>query len=466
MECLPLKTVEGFLERTRAVPTGAAPAVAPQSCASIARHWREWGLRPGDLVLLALPNSPGLLSHFFGVLEAGGVPALVPPDTPAARWRELVGTLAARGALAVRLPAGLAGIERLATIDGLHAALFQPAAEPAAERSEVVLLTSGTSGVASGCVFGLEALLLNATRHADSIGQRGSDTVLINLPLHFSFSMVAQAMATCLRGGRLAISGPPFHAPSYLRSVEEYGATVSSLTPVLVRSLLAAGRPWPRHLRVLSVGAAALPAEDVERLLGLGEGRELYLTYGLTQAGPRVSTLAASRDAPQRFTSVGLPLAGTRVELEEVPDGSGRKQLLVSSETVMRRRIGLVEGRSSDELRAPGLLATGDAFEQDPEGYLYYRGRLSDFIARGDDKVCLATVRRLAGQLPHVRRAKTQLICNQDGSTDFRLLLVAAPCCPLTEADYQARLARLLRRSELPAQIVVVPEAEEPAEYK
>jgi long-chain acyl-CoA synthetase len=466
MECLPLKTVEGFLERTCEVPTGAAPAVASLPCASIARHWREWGLRPGDLVLLALPNSPGLLSHFFGVLAAGGVPALVPPDTPAARWRELAGALAARGALAVRLPAGLAGLERLDTIDGLHAALFQPAAEPAAQRGEVVLLTSGTSGVASGCVFGLEALLLNATRHADSIGQRGSDTVLINLPLHFSFTLVAQATATCLRGGRLAISGPPFHAPSYLRSVEEYGATVSSLTPVLVRSLLAAGRPWPHHLRVLTVGGAALPAEDVERLLRLREGRELYLTYGLTQAGPRVSTLAASRDAPQRFTSVGLPLAGTRVELEEVPDGSGRKQLLVSSETVMRRRIGLVEGRPLDELRAPGVLASGDAFERDADGYLYFRGRLLDFITRGDDKVCLASVRRLAGELPYVRRAKTHVICKDDGSTDFRLLLVAASGCPFSEADYQARLARLLRRSELPAQIVVVPEAEQPAEYK
>src|ERR1019366_2528818 len=125
MEGLPLKTVEGFLERTCEAPTGGAPAVSSLSCASIARQWREWGLRPGDLVLLALPNSPGLLSHFFGVLAAGGGPALVAAGAAAARWRELAGALAARGALAVRLPAGLAGLERLDTIDGLHAARFQ-----------------------------------------------------------------------------------------------------------------------------------------------------------------------------------------------------------------------------------------------------------------------------------------------------------------------------------------------------
>ncbi len=39
------------------------------------------------------------------------------------------------------------------------------------EPGEVVLLTSGTSGIFSGCVFDSAALLLNARRHAASIGK-------------------------------------------------------------------------------------------------------------------------------------------------------------------------------------------------------------------------------------------------------------------------------------------------------
>jgi long-chain acyl-CoA synthetase len=466
MESLPLHMIDSVLERTSEVHSGVAPTLGAQPCASIARHWRDRGLRPGDLVLLGLPNSPGLLSHFFGVMAAGGVPALVAPDLPAARWCELASTLNARAALAVRLPANLGELEHLETIDGLRSAVLLPRTEPSAQPGEVILITSGTSGAASGCVFGFESLLLNATRHADSIDQGGADTVLINLPLFFSFTLVAQALASYLRGSQLAISGPPFHPQSYLRSLDKYGVTISSLTPVLVKSLLAYGQAFPRCVRALSVGGAPLAVEDVERLLNLLAGRDLYLTYGLTQAGPRVSTNKVSRACPQRFSSVGLPLAGTKVELEEMADGSGRKQLLVTSGTVMRRRIGLVESRPPNEFRGPGFIATGDAFEQDAEGYLYFQARLSDFLARGDSKVCLATVRRVAGELPFVSRAKTQIIDHHDGTSDFKLLLVADPSGHLTAAEYQVQLARRLRRCELPAQIVVVPEIDQLLEYK
>jgi len=47
-----------------------------------------------------------------------------------------------------------------------------------------------------------------------------------------------------------------------------------------------------------------------------------------------------------------------------------------------------------------GEIATGDCFAQDADGYLYFHGRLSDFIVRDDNKICLAAVRRAAGRLP------------------------------------------------------------------
>src|SRR5205807_7225609 len=143
----------------------------------------------------------------------------------------------------------------------------------AAEPGEVVLLTSGTSGFATGCVFDLNALLLNAERHAKAIGQRSGDTVLVNLPLHFSFALVAQALATFLRGGRLVVSGPPFHAPSYARMLEEYRVTVSSITPLLARTLLQRDDLPISGPRAMSVGGDCLAPEEVELLLRRRGGR-------------------------------------------------------------------------------------------------------------------------------------------------------------------------------------------------
>jgi acyl-CoA synthetase (AMP-forming)/AMP-acid ligase II len=340
---------------------------------------------------------------------------------------------------------------------GIEVAWFPAQGPPATAAGEVVLLTSGTSGAASGCVTTIDAMLRNGARHAASLGQRPGDTVLVSLPLHFSFAMVAQALGTLQREGTLIVAGPPFNVDTYGTLIETHRVTVSALTPVQVRALLQRlGVTLPLGLRVLSVGGDSLAPAHVSELLLRRPGGELYLTYGLTQAGPRVSTLAAHAEPPSRHGSVGKPIEGTRVTLADLGDGSGRSELLVVSDTLMRRRIGVVEGRRSDDFRSPGVLATGDVFHQDEDGYLYYRGRLSEYILRGGEKVSLATVRRVATQLPCVVAARTG-VHRRDDDEDFDLSLVVtdAPERPTAE-QYRALLARSVRRGELPRSIHVI----------
>jgi acyl-CoA synthetase (AMP-forming)/AMP-acid ligase II len=444
--------IASFLDR--AVDIGH-DALAERAFPELADQWRAQGLRPGDLVLLAVPTGVALLQVFFGLLAAGGVPALLAPGTPSARLREMATVMGARAVGAVRLPQSGLDPERVEQVGCLEIAWLAPTPEPAAAAGEVVMLTSGTSGFASGCVTSVEAMLRNGARHAGSIGQRPDDVVLVNLPLHFSFALVAQALGTLGRGGRLVIGGPPFNQDAYVKAIAAHGVTVSALSPTQVRTLLQHGTPLPPSLRVLSVGGDALAPEHVGALLAYRPGGELYLTYGLTQAGPRVATLNAHQEPPSRHGSVGLPMEGTRVTLADLDDGSGRKELLVESDTVMRRRIGVVEGRRGTDFPAPGVLATGDVFEQDEAGYLYYRGRLSEYILRGGEKVSLATVRRIATKLPGVVTARTRVTAAEEGE-DFELTLVVSGDEPQSPEHYRALLARSLRRPELPRAIEVV----------
>jgi long-chain acyl-CoA synthetase len=440
--------VRAFLGRTH--ETSPESTATGSSFEALGRRWADIGLRPGDLALLCLPNGIALLEHFFGVLLVGGVPVLAAPNTPSARLRELAEVLGVRAVGANRINPTALGASQRETVGALEVALF-PAREPVAAPGEVVLLTSGTSGFASGCVFSIEALLLNAERHADAIGQRPDDAVLVNLPLHFSFAIVAQALATLIRGGRLVLCGPPFHAPSYVQTLARHEITVSSLTPIQIPALLQSASETAASLRVLTVGGDALDPEQVGRLLQWRPGRELHLTYGLTQAGPRVATLAAHAEPPRRHRSIGRPLTGTRICLEDA--GDGRKQLFVSSATVMRRRIGRVEGRPGDDLAAPGTIATGDLFEQDADGYLYFQGRQADYIVRDGEKICLAAVRRVAAQLPHVVNARTRVMARPDGVADFELTLYGPPDLE----DYTGLLRKVLRRAEMPRTIHVEP---------
>jgi acyl-coenzyme A synthetase/AMP-(fatty) acid ligase len=125
----------------------------------------------------------------------------------------------------------------------------------------------------------------------------------------------------------------------------------------------------------------------------------------------------------------------------------------------MKRSIGRVEGRPNNDLVGPKTIATGDCFEQDGEGYLYFKGRLSDFISRKGEKISLAAVRRLAAELPHVVSAKTVIFKHQDGTEDFDLELRVDPgaLAPDRKSDTQALLNTRLRRNEMPRAIHIEP---------
>jgi len=450
--------LDSFLDRTiEALPSGL-PHSSPD-CAALGKAWRALGLRPGDLVLLCMPNCKELLHQFFGVLMADGVPALLPPMIPTARLREIATAMGAFAIGALRLPVGDLDAVSYNSIGPLHIAILAPPPEPAGAPGEMVLMTSGTSGFSSGCVFDFEAVLLNGQRHANAIGQRADDTVLLNLPLFFSFALSSQALSSLTCGNRLIISGPPFNQVGYRKRVKDYGVTISALTPVHIRADFHPDPGLLPGLRVLSIGGDALEPELVARLVEWRQGKEVYITYGLTQAGPRVSTLAAHAEPPSRYSSVGLPHEGTTVSLRPVEDGSGRNQLCVSSATVMKRSIGRVEGRSNNDLVAPQTIATGDWFDQDKDGYLYYKGRLSDFISRKGEKISVAAVRRLAAGLPHVVNAKAHVFKHADGTEDFDLELrvEADSMGPQQESEMRGMLANLLRRTEMPRALHIEP---------
>ncbi|WP_218893098.1 class I adenylate-forming enzyme family protein [Streptomyces sp. 1331.2] len=373
------------------------------------------GLAPGTPVVIALPNGRPLLEHWFAVLLTGGVPLTVSPATSSARIAELSARTGAGAVIALRPdPARYGAADSLPVGDAR--AVLLPTDGPRHPAGSVLMLTSGTSGLFSACLHRADSLVRNARRHAEAVGLRPDDTVFVNLPLFYSYAIVAQALAALLVGARLVISGPPFSPATYPGLLDEHGITSSSVTPTIARLLLRRGEKLPSGLRMLTVGGDQLPAEQVAGLLRAVPDTELYVTYGLTEAGPRVATLAAHREPEHRFGSVGLPLPGVGVELRDVRDGVG--ELLVRTDTALVAKLG---GNGDRALATPGLVATGDRFRIDEDGYLYFDGRLSDFLVVKGEKVSLSAVRRLALAQPGVVGCTTRVGTEPDGSPHYEL---------------------------------------------
>ncbi|MEU8469444.1 class I adenylate-forming enzyme family protein [Streptomyces sp. NPDC029006] len=438
--------VADFLTRTEEV----SPTQDPPELSALVDRFAALPAPPGAVVVIALPNGLRALRFFFAVSLAGHTPVLLSPSTPATRVREVAREL---GACAlVRAAVRTEGVTGVTRAGGADIGVFTDWPYRHHGPGHVVLMSSGTSGMATGCLHRMDALLRNARRHSRSIGQRPDDTALVSLPVYYSFALVAQVLGGLVSGSRLVMAGPPFSVADHLETVTARGVTLSSLTPSLVKSVVAAGGELPAPLRTLTVGGQALDPSYVSRLLKLNPELGLYVTYGLTEAGPRVSTLAAHREPPHRHGSVGLPLAG--VEVLTRPSGTGERELLVRSDTVYRRRVGEPAPSKRGDLIEPDLLATGDMGHVDDDGYVYVHGRSSDFAVVRGEKVSTATVRRAAESLPGVVRAATR-IAGDDDSAMVELDVYVDAAVPPTEAELRRHLRSLLTRNELPLTVRV-----------
>jgi acyl-CoA synthetase (AMP-forming)/AMP-acid ligase II len=164
-------------------------------------------------------------------------------------------------------------------------------------------------------------------------------------------------------------------------------------------------------LRYISNTAAALPVSHIERLCAKFPRVSLYSMYGQTEC-KRISYLPP-QELRNRPGSVGIAIPGTEVWLEgpdgeRLPPGS-TGQLVVRGRHVMKGYLNKPNetactfgpGRFPDE----GLLYTGDLFQQDKEGFLYFISRLDDIIKTRGEKVAPKEVEDALYLLPSVLEA-------------------------------------------------------------
>lgn len=443
--------VLAFLARCIDVCPAGGVANSGSDVAATVDALADLALPPGSPVLIAMPNGTDALAAFFAALLAGAVPVLLPPAAGAARITEIGGRLGGAAVIAPRLDPARYGARTLHSLGPCEAVLLpdHDDAHPRYQPGEVILLTSGTSGIATGCLHGVESLLRNADRHSTAIGQRADDTILVSLPLYYSYGLVAQALAAFVRGSRLVISGPPFTPRSYVEALSNHDVTVSSLTPSAAIRLAAEPPAGPTPLRILTIGGDSLDPAYVGTLLADGPQEELYLTYGLTEAGPRVTTLAAHCEPEHRWGSVGLPLPGVRTHLRSsTSDGPGG-ELVVESDTVLRRRL------PGGAPTTTGTVATGDRFDIDADGYHFFRGRSSDSVVVGGEKVWLPSVRRIAAEVPGVRHVTTTVYRDDGNELRYSLNVATDEPGPQQAAKIRHALKRVLLRGEQPHRITL-----------
>jgi acyl-CoA synthetase (AMP-forming)/AMP-acid ligase II len=238
-----------------------------------------------------------------------------------------------------------------------------------------------------------------------------SDVVLCVLPLSFDYGLYQLLM--CMRLGATLVIEPNFAFPGrVVQLLESENVTGLPGVPTVFQVLLSlrglADRELP-SLRFLTNTGAALPEPTVAAIRRTFPNARLYSMYGLTEC--KRATYLPPDQLEARPRSVGIPIPGTEAWIEDEdgkvlgPGDVG--ELMIRGSHVMQGYWNDPEG-TAEKLR-PGrwpwerVLASGDLFRSDEEGYLYFVGRRDDLIKSGGEKVVPKEVEDVLHAAPGVQ---------------------------------------------------------------
>ncbi|MEJ2698273.1 MAG: class I adenylate-forming enzyme family protein, partial [Desulfuromonadales bacterium] len=209
------------------------------------------------------------------------------------------------------------------------------------------------------------------------------------------------------------------------------------------------------RLKHITIGGDRCKPNLVRTILQRLPSVKPYITYGLSEAGPRVSTLP-----PELFgvfpASVGFPLPGVEVS---VVDNSGRACGRGQTGEIAIRTPSVMKGYFRDEERTAkrlheGWCFSGDLGVFDQQGLLYLQGRKDrEFKFRGR-KVSPESIERILYSHPLVQDVRIVKVETEEGDSLRAFLKARAP----SQQALAAELKRICRR-QLPAYLV-------PAEFE
>ena len=355
----------------------------------------DFGLVPGQRVMLRSPNNPWTVAAWLGVLKAGGV---VVTTMAALRAREL-GPIAERVQPSIALvdhrfaedvyavrdlaaPAlrivqfGGTGSQDLVTLAGAKSGEFVDV-PTAADDVALLAPTSGSTGVPKITMhFHRDLLSIDNTFGRHTLRLRQDDVVACSAPLAFTFGL-GMLVVFPLRAGAGALLTEAATPQQLAQYVADLGVTVLATAPTAYRAIVRSGLEKSLSKLRVAVSAGEHITEDVwHRLrdeLGLsvidGIGATELLHIFISAAGDEIRPGATGKPVPGYRAAI---LGPDGAELG--PDQPGRLGV-----------IGPVGCRYLDDSRqqayvVDGWNVTGDVFHRDADGYFYYHGRSDDMI--------------------------------------------------------------------------------------
>ncbi|HEU5099963.1 MAG TPA: long-chain fatty acid--CoA ligase [Roseiflexaceae bacterium] len=435
------------------------------------------GVRPGERVVLVLPNVPQAVICYYGALRAGAIVVLTNPlfeagalirqveDAQASSivalsmFHPLVAQVRARVQLERVIFTNLkeylpATQRRLFTLlrqereghrvpDELarrslwlarmlaEQDLAQPLPRLDPLQHAVLLYTGGTTGDAKGVLHTHRSLVANAIQTSVWVPdlRRGRERVLCALPFSHAYGMTAcMNLAVVLAAAMILL--PTFETQNVLHAIRRERPTIFPGVPPMYAAITETkdARSYGlSSLRACLSGAAPLPIEVQESFERTTRAR-LVEGYGLSEAGPVTHANPLGDAQRDRHGYIGLPLPSTEARivdastLADLPPGQ-IGELLVRGPQVMQGYWNRPE-ETAEALLPDGWLRTGDLARMEPDGFFQVIERKKEMIVAGPYNIYPRDVEEVLYEHPKVLEAAVAGVPRDEGHADVKAFVV------------------------------------------
>ncbi|WP_438483731.1 (2,3-dihydroxybenzoyl)adenylate synthase [Streptomyces sp. S186] len=378
------------------------------------------GLRPGQRVVVQLPNVPEFVLAVFALMRAGAVPVLCPVTHHAAEVSHVVRVTEAVGyvgpstyqgydhtAMAADIAAQGPFLRRVFTLEDPDPGAASPfggglSTDPSGchyfplgsidappERAPVqsadqvaFFLLSGDTTTAPKLVPRTHNdYAYQARAAAELVSLTENDVYLAALPAAFTFALGGPGIVGTLSvGGTVVLAEDP-EPTACLAVIQRERVTITSVESAVARhwlDVLPTSQADLSSLRLVQIGGAPLDRATAERVVGPEPGCRLQQVFGRAEG---LLTLTRPADPDETvLTTQGRPLSPddeiriVDVDGKDVPDGEPGELLARGPYTV--RGYYRAPDHNARSFTADGYFRTGALARRTPDGSLVVTGRI------------------------------------------------------------------------------------------
>ncbi len=432
------------------------------------------GIKPGDHIALAYPNSMDWIAFYFGTLKAGAVavtlstalfgeelktlinhakPRVVLIDEPKlAIMKELKGAGAVEK---IVCPGGDVTVQDLVDKGSpSFRAVYRDRLDTA-----VIPYTGGTTGMPKGVMITQEHILFSYQAIAVSERTTQYDIALCFLPFNHVFGQIHIMGSTIFSGGCVELL--PMPDPEQILALMESGrATKFFAVPTIYVRLLTYPDLGKKvgNLRYCFSAGASIAMEIVRRWKEV-TGINISESYGMTEGIP----FTFNHYYPEKHVvgSVGQPVHLVEIQIRdtsgnEVEQGK-EGEICMRAPNVMKGYLNNPE--ATEATFWPGRwLRSGDLGYMDPQGYVYIVDRLKDLIITGGENVYPREVEELLYTRPEVQECSVVGLPDKEWGERVAAFIIPKPGQTVVANEIKSFLKTKLAPYKVPKEYVTVEE--------